>query len=155
MELIAKRQSRLLDLYWRRERENANPRFVFEYSAVSLYFAGRKEIERFIGDVCRGRNQPCLCEINVAEFLYSTAKVLGWETAIIRHSVPLNIPIKIVTLDGELILESARLKQKYWDKLSLAYAYLAALAKRLRAKIVTSDTTLAEIEEAETVLVPL
>lgn len=155
MELIAKRQSRLLDLYWRRERENANPRFVFEYSAVSLYFAGRKEIERFIEDVCRGRNQPCLCEINVAEFLYSTAKVLGWETAIIRHSVPLNIPIKIVTLDGELILESARLKQKYWDKLSLAYAYLAALAKRLRAKIVTSDTTLAEIEEAETVLVPL
>jgi predicted nucleic acid-binding protein len=155
LELIAKRQSRLLDLYWRRERENANPRFVFEYSAVSLYFAGRKEIERFIEDVCRGRNQPCLCEINVAEFLYSTAKVLGWETAIIRHSVPLNIPIKIVTLDGELILESARLKHKYWDKLSLAYAYLAALAKRLRAKIVTSDTTLAEIEEAETVLVPL
>lgn len=152
---MAKRQSRLLDLYWRRERENANPRFVLDSSAVSLYFAGRKEIERFIEDVCRGRNQPCLREINVAEFLYSTAKVLGWETAIIRHSVPRNSPIKIVTLDGELTLESTRLKHKYWNKLSLADAYLAVLAKQLRAKIVTSDTTLAEIEEAETVLVPL
>ena len=74
---MAKRQSRLLDLYWRRERENANPRFVLDSSAVSLYFALRKEIERFIEDVCRGRNQPCLREINVAEFLYSTAEVLG------------------------------------------------------------------------------
>jgi len=152
---MAKRQSRLLDLYWRRERENANPRFVLDSSGVSPYFAGRKEIERFIEDVCRGRNQPCLREINVAEFLYSTAKVLGWETAIIRHSVPRNSPIKIVTLDGELTLESARLKHKYWNKLSLADAYLAVLAKQLREKIVTSDTTLAEIEDAETVLVPL
>jgi hypothetical protein len=128
---------------------------VLDSSAVPLYFAERKEIERLIEDVFRGRNQPCLREINVAEFLYSTAKVLGWETAIIRHSVPRNSPIKIVTLDRELILESARLKHKYWNKLSLADAYLAVLAKQLRAKIVTSDTTLAEIEEAERVLVPL
>lgn len=128
---------------------------MLDSSAVPLYFAERKEIERLIEDVFRGRNQPCLREINVAEFLYSTAKVLGWETAIIRHSVPRNSPIKIVTLDRELILESARLKHKYWNKLSLADAYLAVLAKQLRAKIVTSDTTLAEIEEAERVLVPL
>ena len=66
---MAKRQSRLLDLYWRRGRENANPRFVFESSAVSLYFAGRKEVERFIEDAYRGRNQLYMYEINVAEFL--------------------------------------------------------------------------------------
>ena len=96
-----------------------------------------------------------MCEINVADFLYNTAKVFGWETAIIRHSALRNSPIKIVTLDEELTLESARLKHKYWNKLSLADAYLAALAKRLRATIVTADTTLAEIEETETVLAPL
>jgi predicted nucleic acid-binding protein len=131
------------------------PRFVLDSSAVSLYFAGRKEVERFIEDAYRGRNQLYMCEINVAEFIYNTAKVLGWETAIIRHSVLRNSPIKIVTLDEELTLESARLKHKYWNKLSLADAYLAALAKQLRATIVTADTTLAEIEEAETVLIPL
>jgi predicted nucleic acid-binding protein len=102
---MAKRQSRLLDLYWRRERENANPRFVLDSSAVSPYFAGRKEIERFIEDAYRGRNQLYMCEINVAEFLYNTAKVLGWETAIISHSVLRNSPIKIISLDEELTLD--------------------------------------------------
>jgi predicted nucleic acid-binding protein len=70
-----------------------------------------------------------MCEVNVAKFLYSCAKVLGWE--------------------------AARLKLKHAGKLSLADYYLVALAKLRKATAVTADSSIREVAEAPVALIPL
>ena len=57
------------------------PRLVLDTIPVSLSLAGRKEIERFIEDAYRGRNQFYMCKNKVAVFLYNTTRVQRWETA--------------------------------------------------------------------------
>ena len=61
-------------------------------------------------------------------------------------------PIKVVGLNEELTLRSAKLKLKYGRKLSLADCCLVAVAESVKGRIVTVDRALAEVDEAEVVL---
>ncbi len=49
-----------------------------------------------------------------------------------------NSPILIINVDEELTLEDAKIKLKYYGKLSLANSYLIALARKLGATILTN-----------------
>lgn len=96
-----------------------------------------------------------MCEINVAEFLYNYSKVFGWEAALVKHSLLLSSPIRIVGIDEGLTMEAAKLKLKHYKTLSLADCYLIALAKRVNATIVTTDHSVKNVSEVPTILLPM
>ena len=130
-------------------------RLVLDAGVLALYFAGRREAKKYIDDVYEGRAEAFMCEVNVAEFLYNYARVFGWEAALVKHSLLRDSPVNIVGADSELTVEAARLKLKHYNTLSLADCYLIALAKRMKAAIVTTDRRVKEAHEAPVILLPL
>ncbi len=87
--------------------------------------------------------------MNVAEFLYSCAKALGWEAAPTRRSRLRSGPTEVIGVDKRA------LKLKHSGKLSLADCYLVALAKLRKATVVTADSSIREVAEAPVALIPL
>jgi len=130
-------------------------RYVLDASALSLYFAGSREVKQLVDSAYSGRVKLFMCEVNVAEFLYNCARVLGWEAALARHALVRSSPIEVVGVDEELTVEAARLKLRRAGKLSLADSYLVALAKLRKATVVIADAGINEIGEVPVVLVPL
>ena len=88
-------------------------------------------------------------------FLYNYAKVFGWKAALVKHSLLRNSLIKIVGIDKSLTVEAARLKLKYYKRLSLAHCYLIALAKQREAEIITTDADVKDVNEVSTVLLSI
>ncbi len=81
----------------------------------------------------------------MAEFYYKTAEKLGEEFADIRYESVRNSPIRQVPAAGDLTREAAKIKLKYRGKISLADAYLIALALQTRAAALTTDSVVKEI----------
>ncbi len=130
-------------------------RYVLDAGVLALYFAGRPEARRYIEDVYAGRAEAFMLEVNVAEFLYNYAKVFGWDAALVKHSMLRSSPITILGVDEELTITAAKLKLRYYNRLSLADCYLLALARRKRATVVTTDQALKDVEDAHVVVLPL
>lgn len=127
-------------------------KYVFDAGVLALYFAGRQDAKRFVDEVYGGKAKAYMCEVNVAEFLYNYARVLGWEAALVKHSLLRESPITIVEVGEELTVAAAKLKLKYYNLLSLADCYLIALAKLYKATIITTDSRVKEVREAPTIL---
>ena len=119
---------------------------------LALYFAGYEEAKRCI-DLAYSGEKVYMCEVNVAEFLYNYARVFGWDAALVKHALIRNSPLVVKEIDETLTVEAARLKLKYYDKLSLADCYLIALAKQLKSSVVTTDSRVKEVMEAPTRLI--
>lgn len=124
-------------------------RYVLDAGFLALYFAGRADIRRYVEEAYRGEARAYVCEINLAEFLYNYARVFGWEAAAAKNSLIRNSPVIPVGVDEDLTLSAARLKLRYYGKLSLADCYLAALAGRLNATVLTSDPALRDVGEVD------
>lgn len=93
-----------------------------------------------------------MCEVSVAEFLYSYARVFGWDAVIMKHSLLRGSLVRVVGVDGDLTVEAARLKFKLYNMLSLADCYLIALANQSTATIATTDRSVKDVNEAPTTL---
>ena len=130
-------------------------RYVLDAGILALYFAGRMNVKRYIDEVYSGGAEAFMCEVNVAEFLYNYAGIFGWEAALSRHALLRNSPIVIVGVDEDLTINAAKLKLKYYNVLSLADCYLIALAKKNKAKVITTDQDIKEVNEAPTILIPI
>ena len=130
-------------------------RYVLDAGVIALYFAGRKDAKKYVDEVYSGRSEAFICEVNLAEFIYNYARIFGWDAALARHSLLRNSPIAIAGVDELLTVKAAKLKLKHFDVLSLADCYLIALAKKLKAKLVTTDSKVKEVQEANTELLPL
>ncbi len=76
-----------------------------------------------------------MCEINIADSLYNYARVFGWEA-----------------VDESLTLGAAKTKLKHYNILSLADSYLIALARRLKATIITTDQSVYNVARTRTIL---
>ena len=127
-------------------------KYVFDAGVLALYFAGRQDAKKFVDEVYGGKAKAYMCKVNVAEFLYNYARVLGWEAALVKHSLLRESPITIVEVGEELTVAAAKLKLKYYNLLSLADCYLIALAKLYKATIITTDSRVKEVGEAPTIL---
>ena len=127
-------------------------KYVLDAGVLALYFAGSKKAKEYIDALYEERIKAFMCEVNVADFLYNYARVFGWEAALVKHSLLRNSPITIVGVDESLTVEAARLKLKYYKRLSLADCYLIALARQREAEIVTTDVDVKEVNEVPTVL---
>ena len=130
-------------------------RYVLDAGVLALYFAGRRDVKKYIDEVYSGRAEAFMCEVNVAEFLYNYARIFGWDAALSRHTLLRNSPINIVSVDEDLTINAAKLKLKYYNVLSLADCYLIALAKKNKAKVLTTDQDVKDVNEVPTILMPI
>jgi len=66
-----------------------------------------------------------------------------------------NSPVTIIGVDEDLTVKAAKLKLKHYNTPSLADCYLIALAKRIKAVTVTTDSNVKNSSEAPTMLPPV
>jgi len=129
-------------------------KIVFDAGIPALYFAGNKAVKKYVDDMYRGLIEIYMCEVNLAEFIYNYARVFGWDAALVKQRI-IRDTINVVTVDEELTLEAAKLKLKYYNVLSLADCYLIALAKRIKARVITTDPGVRECKEVLVTLISI
>ena len=120
-------------------------KYVIDAGALALYFAGDFKVRKYFDEILAREADAYLCEVNLAEFYYKTVEKLGEEVADIRYESVRNSPIRQVPAAGDLTREAAKMKLEYRDKISLADAYLIALALQTRAIALTTDSVVKEI----------
>jgi len=120
-------------------------KYVIDAGALALYFAGDFKVRKYFDEILAREADAYLCEVNLAEFYYKTVEKLGEEVADIRYESVRNSPIRQVPAAGDLTREAAKIKLKYRGKISLADAYLIALALQTRAIALTTDSVVKEI----------
>jgi len=128
-------------------------KLLLDAGFLASYFAGVDEARDLLLDVLSGRAEAYMCEVNVAEFIYNYARVFGWEAARVKHELIRRSPIKFISPDEELTVEAARLKLEFYSTLSLADCYLLALAKRLKAHVVTTERTIGSLKLVKTIYI--
>lgn len=120
-------------------------KFIIDAGTLALYFAGDERIKKYFDNIFTGKSEGYILEINLAEFYYKTAEILGLETAEVRYRMIRNSDIKQISTSKEATKEAAIIKLRNKDKLSLADSFLIAEAKILKATILTTDKAVKEI----------
>jgi len=126
-------------------------RFIIDAGALALYFAGDERVKKYFDDILTGKSEGYILEINLAEFYYKTAEILGLETAEVRYRMIRNSDLKQISTSKETTREAAILKLRNKNKLSLADSFLIAEAKMLKAIILTTDKTVKEIAKNQAI----
>jgi len=106
-------------------------------------------------EVAAGRVEGYTCEINMAEFYYKTCEKLGREVAEVRHTSIRHSRLSILATDERLTRIAGGLKCIHRGKLSLADAYIVAVAKMLGGILVTTDPRLVELKTVQTRLIKI
>jgi predicted nucleic acid-binding protein len=120
---------------------------VFDASALlALFFdePGAAEVETLMHRAAE-RDQPMLMSaVNWAEVCYRVKNKRGAEALTRAKEFAANAPVGVVPADRELAETAAAFKSD--DLLGLADAFAAALAKNLRAELVTADREFKSVE---------
>lgn len=127
-------------------------KYVLDAGVLALYFAGDERVKKYVDRILRGDAEGYVCEVNLAEFYYKTAEKLGLDEADIRYEAIRASPIKQVPAAGSLTKEAARIKLTYRRQISLADAYLIALARQVKGKVLTTDSILKKILKDKCIL---
>jgi len=90
--------------------------------------------------------------VNLSEFYYKTCEKLGKSIADLRYHQTRRTKLTIIETDEELGKHAGMEKCKFRGRLSLADCYALAIAKSMKAKILTTDRELANTGEAEAIL---
>ena len=120
-------------------------KFILDASVLALYFAGDGRVKKYFDEILRGTSEGYLCEVNLAEFYYKTAEKIGIDAAEIRYEAVRASPIKQVPAGGELVRVAAKVRLKYRGKVSLADAFLIALANQVGGTVLTTDPAVKEV----------
>jgi ribonuclease VapC len=113
---------------------------VLDTFALMVFFQdepGAEKIENLILDAQQERVNLAMCVINLGEIWYSISRSLSAETADHYVQEILGMPIEIIHADWELTRSAAMLKTR--GGISYADCFAAALAKQLKAEVVTGD----------------
>lgn len=78
-----------------------------------------------------------LCWLNLGEIYYKVWRKKGREAAQKTLSLIEKLPIELVSVNDELVLQAAEIKAQY--SISLADCFVAALARNERTLILTAD----------------
>jgi predicted nucleic acid-binding protein len=115
-------------------------RTVLDASAVILLFedrSGGEFVEGLVADGLAGRTELFMSVVNWGEVYYATWQAHGPEAARRTGAEISQLPIQIVNADSELTRSAAELRAKY--NLPYADCFAAALSKKRKAELVTSD----------------
>ena len=120
-------------------------RYIIDAGVLSLYFAGDKRVKKYFDMVFHGEAEGYILEINLAEFYYKTAEIMGLEVAEVRYRMIRASEFKQISASGDVTREAAKIKLKNKNKLSLADSFLIATAKAINALILTTDKAVKEV----------
>ncbi len=127
-------------------------KYVLDAGVLALYFAGDERAKKYVDHILRGDAEGYVCGVNLAEFYYKTAEKLGLDEADIRYEAIRASPIRQVPAAGSLTKEAASIKLTYRRQVSLADAYLIALARQVKGKVLTTDSILKKILKDKCIL---
>jgi predicted nucleic acid-binding protein len=95
------------------------------------------------------------CELNIAELYYKTCETLGGDVAEIRTTTIRESNIEVHPADEILTAQAGSLKCKYRGKISLADAYILGTSIEYKCRLITTDSTLKELNLVPTSLLSL
>ncbi len=123
-------------------------KYVLDSDALIAYLGdepGRERIEEILEEARADHCTLLLCMINFGEVLYMTERRRGLVMAQSVQGLIESLPIMIINASRNLILEAAHIKAQF--PLSYADAFVAALAQREGATILTGDPEFQTVED--------
>jgi len=108
---------------------------------------GRPRVEAILDQAQKQQCIILMCIINLGEVLYSVERRRGFAAAQKTLMLSQNLPIKILEVTNDLVLEAAHIKASH--PLSYADAFAVAIAINHKAIILTGDP---EFESVETLV---
>ena len=123
-------------------------RFVIDSYAMMAYFEnepGADIVAAILKDLFNKKTRGYMSIINWGEIYYNTLRVQGEAMAEAVLSQLARYPIELVDADRSLTYEAAKFKGKF--KIAYADCFAAALAHRLKAKVVTGDQEFRKLEK--------
>ncbi|ARM77056.1 hypothetical protein B6F84_04185 [Acidianus manzaensis] len=107
------------------------------------YFLKKEEKYRKIINEIYSEKEGLTLYLNLTELYYVLGRIIGKEASSTVLSLIKKSPIKILSINENLSIRAGELKLSY-DFLSIVDSYLVALAEREKAKILTTDSSIAK-----------
>lgn len=123
-------------------------KYVFDSFALISYFnaeEGAQAVAEILKKSLAGEAETFLSVVNWSEVYYIAQRDGGVEKAELSRRTMDEYPIQVIDADRELALQAA--KYKATNKMSLADAFAAALAKQKKAELVTGDKEFKSVEK--------
>ncbi len=130
----------------------SSPVFVLDSFALLAYLNGEPGQERIVALLTQAQAGKCrllLCTINLGEILYTVERRRGLSKAQQTQALIESLPIEEVPADRSLVLDAAHIKANH--PISYADAFVAALAARESATVLTGDPEFENLKELVTV----
>jgi predicted nucleic acid-binding protein len=122
--------------------------YILDSFALLAYLGdetGRERLEQLLKKADDGSCTLQMCMINFGEVLYITERHRGLMKAQKVQATIEALPIEIIDVSRNLILDAAHIKANY--AISYADAFVAALAKRGNGIIITGDPEFELVEK--------
>lgn len=107
-------------------------------------------MRRYFESIRLSEAQGFICEVNLAEFMYTYARRFGWDAARTKVRLIRGSRISFPVIDEEVTEQAARLKLLY-NHLSLGDCYLLAMAISLDSSVLTTDGGLRDCDEVRVI----
>jgi ribonuclease VapC len=123
-------------------------RYVFDSFALLAFLEdepGAEIVVEALQEIVAKRAGGYLSVINWGEIYYSIMRELGQSEAESALSLISGLPLELVDADLELTRAAARLKGRY--RIAYADCFAAALAKKLKAVVLTGDPEFALLKQ--------
>jgi ribonuclease VapC len=120
---------------------------IFDSFAILKFYQdepGADKVEELLRSAQRGQLKALMNEINLGEVYYLTIRRMGLEAAREYRERLLNLPIKIIPPDSELIMKAAEIKAQF--AISYADCFAAATAEMFSGSILTGDPEFKKVE---------
>ncbi len=121
-------------------------RVVLDASALMVFFedrSGAEVIEDLIGQAIAGKKALVMSVVNWGEVYYSTWRARGQSLAQKALAEIAQLPLEIVDADRELTRLAAEFRAQH--RLPYAACFAAALARSLKASLLTQDRDFAPL----------
>jgi predicted nucleic acid-binding protein len=129
-----------------------SPVYLLDSFAVLAYLnnePGRQQVEAILEQAQKRQCRIYMCMINLGEVLYSVERRRGFIAAQKTLMLLQSLPIKILEVTNELVLEAAHIKASH--PLSYADAFAVAIAIKQKAIVLTGDPEFESVETMVTV----
>ncbi len=115
--------------------------------ALTLFFIGDFRIKPYFEAIAEKKAVGYICSVNLAEYCYKTCQKLGAETAHLRYQQIRTI-LQSVETDSRLSQAAADEKCRN-NALSLADSFALALARDMKATLLTTDGELGRSKDSD------
>jgi Uncharacterized protein conserved in bacteria len=121
--------------------------YVLDAHALMVYFEKEPGFEKIVKIISQSleHNNVFMTTVNVGEVIYIVLRECGDQKAAEIETLISRLPVTIVPVSIDLARQAARFKA--FKRMSYADCFSAALAKELKARLVTGDKEFKEVED--------